>query len=89
MKKRSRNSYLVCFSVFGIVWRRHPATTGLLPGWSPAEPAGEQLFPAHQTGVQPELPAHRLPLPVPVERRRLANGKLRTSLNAAQKKHCP
>lgn len=74
------------FLVLSIVWWRHPATRGLLPVRRPAQPAGEQLFAALQTGVHPELPARRLPLPVPLERRRVADGNLRTSWT---ERHCP
>lgn len=76
---------LVLLSVLSIVWRRRPATGGVLPGWRPTEPAGERLLPALQTGVQPELPGRRLPLSVPVARRRLADGKLRKPRTL---KHC-
>ncbi len=75
--ERSQSSYLSRFSVLSIVWRRRPAAGGVLPGRRQPEPAGERLFPALQTGVQPELPGGWLPLSVPVERRRLAGGKLR------------
>ena len=66
--------------MLGIVRRRRPATGGVLPGRRQTEPAGERLLPALQTGIQPELPGRRVPLPVPVERRGLADGKLSEAL---------
>lgn len=57
--------------------RRRPATGGVLPSWRPTQFAGVRLFSALQTAVQPELPGLWLSLPVPVEGRRLADGRLR------------
>lgn len=72
--------------MLGIVRRRRPATGGVLPGRRQTEPAGERLLPALQTGIQPELPGRRVPLPVPVERRGLADGKLSEALRIKKKK---
>lgn len=63
-------------SVFSIVRRRRPEAGGVLPARRPTQRAGERLLPALQAGVQPELPGGGLPLPVPLERGRVAGGEL-------------
>lgn len=68
----------VLLPVFSIMWRRRPAAGGVLPGWRPTQPAWDRLFPALQTGLQPELPGRWVSLPVPLERRRVADGKQKT-----------